>query len=75
MVVFRFSYVVVVIILLERNIKTDRKSRSFVLEKCIFLYVILCIIKVVFIFFSEINCLCFDSFREVIIVLIVGEGF
>lgn len=36
MVVFRFSYIVIVIILLERDIKTDRKSRLFVLEKCIF---------------------------------------
>lgn len=66
MVAFRFSHVAVVITSLERNIKTDRKNQSFVLEKCI--------IKAVPTSLSEINCLCLDSFREVITVQIAGEG-
>lgn len=76
MVAFRFSHVAVVITSLERNIKMDRKSRSFVLEKCTSFQSIIIsyIIKAVPTSLSEINCLCLDSFREVITVLIAGEG-
>lgn len=34
MVAFRFSHIAIVITSLERDIKTDRKNRLFVLEKC-----------------------------------------